>query len=151
MPWAEGGTKPLSHPGCPFISFLVIYLGIFIFVVFLGITICIFHLSVYYELLFYHFLKNTCTSILSLTYSLSFVILLLYILILHIFLFFLKILFIYSWQTHRERKRHRQRKKQTHLRDPDAGLDPWTPGSHPELKAELNHWAVHASLILHIL
>ena len=22
MPWAEGGAKPLSHPGCPTITFL---------------------------------------------------------------------------------------------------------------------------------
>ena len=36
----------------------------------------------------------------------------------------------------RERQRHRQRKKQTPRREPDAGLDPGTPGSCPELKAD---------------
>ena len=34
--------------------------------------------------------------------------------------------------THRERRRHRQREKQSPCREPDAGLDPRTPGSHPE-------------------
>ena len=49
-----------------------------------------------------------------------------------LFLFF-KILFIYSWETQRERQRHRQREKQAACREPDVGLDPRTPGSHPEL------------------
>ena len=36
----------------------------------------------------------------------------------------------------RERQRHRQReKKQAACREPDVGLDPGTPGSHPGLKA----------------
>ena len=39
----------------------------------------------------------------------------------------------------RERQRHRQREKQALCREPDAGLNPGTPGSCPELKAELNH------------
>ena len=30
----------------------------------------------------------------------------------------------------RERKRHRQREKQAPCREPDAGLDPETPGSY---------------------
>ena len=38
--------------------------------------------------------------------------------------------------TERERQRHRQREKQAPCREPDVGLDPGTPGSHPELKAE---------------
>ena len=38
--------------------------------------------------------------------------------------------------THRERQRHRQREKQAPCGDPDAGLDPRTPGSRPELKAD---------------
>ena len=54
---------------------------------------------------------------------------------LNLFLFFLKILFIYSWETQRERQRHRQREKQAPCREPDAGLDPATPGSHPGPKA----------------
>ena len=36
----------------------------------------------------------------------------------------------------RERQRHRQREKQDPCREPDAGLDPGTLGSHPELKAD---------------
>ena len=34
------------------------------------------------------------------------------------------------------RQRHRQREKQVLLREPDVGLDPGTPGSLPELKAD---------------
>ena len=49
---------------------------------------------------------------------------------------FFKILFIHQRHTERERERerqrHRQREKQAPHRDPDAGLDPETPGSHPE-------------------
>ena len=36
----------------------------------------------------------------------------------------------------RERQRHRQREKQAPCREPDAGLDPRTPGSHPEPKSD---------------
>ena len=59
---------------------------------------------------------------------------------------FLKILFIYSLETHRERERQRprQREKQAPCREPDAGLDPWSPGSHPRLQAALNLWATRA-------
>ena len=35
----------------------------------------------------------------------------------------------------RERQRHRQREKQAPCREPDVGLDPWTPGSGPGPKA----------------
>ena len=49
--------------------------------------------------------------------------------------FFFNILLIHE----RERQRPRQREKQVPCREPDAGLDPRTPGSHPEPKAELNH------------
>ena len=48
---------------------------------------------------------------------------------------FLKILFIYSRETHRERQRHRQREKRAPCREPDAGLDPGSPGSLPGPKA----------------
>ena len=44
--------------------------------------------------------------------------------------------------TERERERHRQREKQAPCRKPDEGLDPRTPGSHPESTADaqpLNH------------
>ena len=39
----------------------------------------------------------------------------------------------------RERQRHRQREKQAPCREPDVGLHPGSPGSHPGLKAVLNH------------
>ena len=38
--------------------------------------------------------------------------------------------------THRERQRHRQREKQAPCRETDVGLNPGTPGSHPEPKAD---------------
>ena len=38
--------------------------------------------------------------------------------------------------TERERRRHRQREKQAPHREPDVGLDPGTPGSHPGPKAD---------------
>ena len=49
--------------------------------------------------------------------------------------FFFKILFIHERHTQRDRQRHRQREKQAPRRDPDVGLDPRTPGSHPGPKA----------------
>ena len=42
----------------------------------------------------------------------------------------------------RERERgtdNRQRIKQAPCREPDGGLDPGSPGSHPGLKEALNH------------
>ena len=39
----------------------------------------------------------------------------------------------------RERQRQRQREKQAPRREPEVGLDPGSPGSHPGLKATLNH------------
>ena len=62
--------------------------------------------------------------------------------------FFLKILFIYSWDTQRERQRHRQREMQSPCGEADVGLDPKTPGSWPEPKADAQHWAIQASLKL---
>ena len=38
--------------------------------------------------------------------------------------------------TEKERQRHRQREKQTPRWVPDMGLDPKTPGSRPEPKAD---------------
>ena len=35
----------------------------------------------------------------------------------------------------RERQRHRRKEKQALCREPDVGLDPGTPGSHPGPKA----------------
>ena len=37
----------------------------------------------------------------------------------------------------RERQRPRQKEKQAPRREPNVGLDPRTPGSHPELKVSL--------------
>ena len=39
--------------------------------------------------------------------------------------------------TQKEMQRHRQREKQAPCREPDAGLDLRTRGSHPELKADV--------------
>ena len=39
-------------------------------------------------------------------------------------------------ETHRKRQRQRQKEKQAPGGDPDAGLDPRTSGSRPELKAD---------------
>ena len=48
-------------------------------------------------------------------------------------------LFMRDTETQRERQRHRQREKQAPCKEPDVGLDPRPPGSHPGLKAALNH------------
>ena len=49
---------------------------------------------------------------------------------------FLKILFIYSWERQRERRRPRQRAEtQAPPGEPDVGLDPGSPRSHPGPKA----------------
>ena len=45
------------------------------------------------------------------------------------------LLFIHDRHRERERQRHRQREKQDPCREPDAGLDPRTPGSRPRPKA----------------
>ena len=37
--------------------------------------------------------------------------------------------------THTQRQSHRQREKQAPCREPNAGVDPRTPGSHPGPKA----------------
>ena len=42
-------------------------------------------------------------------------------------------------------QRHRQREKQAPCREPDVGLDPGSPGSHPGLKAALNRCATRAA------
>ena len=48
--------------------------------------------------------------------------------------FFLKTLLMRD--KHTERQRHGQREKQALWREPDVGLDPTTPGSRPEPKAD---------------
>ena len=48
-----------------------------------------------------------------------------------------KILFyLFMRDTQKERQRHRQREKQALYGEPDTGLDPRTPGSQPEPKAD---------------
>ena len=64
------------------------------------------------------------------------------------FFFFLRF-YLYILERHREtereRQRHRQREKQAPCREPDVGLDPRSPGSHPGLQA-LNRCATGAAL-----
>ena len=50
---------------------------------------------------------------------------------------FLKIFYLFIIHE-RQRERERQREKQAPHREPNVGLDPGSPGSHPELKAVLN-------------
>ena len=45
---------------------------------------------------------------------------------------------LFIHETHRERQRYRRREKQALCREPDAGLNPGSPGSHPGPKAALN-------------
>ena len=57
--------------------------------------------------------------------------------------------------TEREREeRHRQREEQAPCREPDVGLNPRTPGSHPGPKAgtqPLSHPGIPSCLIFYIL
>ena len=48
----------------------------------------------------------------------------------------------------RERQRHRQKEKQAPFGEPDAGLNPRTPGSGPEPKADAQLLSHQASLCL---
>ena len=50
-------------------------------------------------------------------------------------IYIFKTVFIYH-ERHTERQRHRQRENQSPRRKPDEGLDPRTPGSCPEPKAD---------------
>ena len=50
--------------------------------------------------------------------------------------FFKDFIYLFIKERQRERQRHRQREKQAPCREPDVGLDPRTPGSQPELKAD---------------
>ena len=49
--------------------------------------------------------------------------------------FFLRF-YLFIHERHTERQRHRQREKQAPCREPDVGLNPRTPGSCPEPKAD---------------
>ena len=53
------------------------------------------------------------------------------------FIFIFKyFIYLFMRDTHTERQRHRQREKQAPCREPDAALDPGTPGSRPEPKVD---------------
>ena len=54
-------------------------------------------------------------------------------------------LFIHDRRRERERQGHRRREKQAPCGEPDAGLDPGTPGSYPRLEAALNRRATGAA------
>ena len=60
--------------------------------------------------------------------------------------------FIHERQRERDAQRHRQREreKQAPCREPDVGLDPGSPGSHPGLQAVLNPCATRAAHLLPI-
>ena len=58
----------------------------------------------------------------------------------------LKDLFMRDTHTHTQRHRHRQREKQASCREPDAGLDPRSPGSHPRPQVAPNCCATWAAL-----
>ena len=45
-------------------------------------------------------------------------------------------MYLFMRDTQRERQKHRQRERQAPCREPDVGLDPGTPGSLPERKAD---------------
>ena len=53
-----------------------------------------------------------------------------------LFIYLYKILFIYSWKTHKKKQRHRQKEKQAPCGEPEVRLDPRSPGSRPEPKAD---------------
>ena len=49
----------------------------------------------------------------------------------HIPFFLKKIFYLFILERERESQRHRQREKQAPRREPNVGLDPESPGSHP--------------------
>ena len=51
------------------------------------------------------------------------------------YIFFFKIV-LFIHERHTDRQKHRQREKQVPCGEPHAGLDPRTPGSCPEPKAD---------------
>ena len=60
--------------------------------------------------------------------------------------FFFLLRFYLFIHRHTHRQRHREREKQAPCREPDVGLDPGSPGSHPRLQAVLNRCATGAAL-----
>ena len=67
------------------------------------------------------------------------------------FFFFKDFIYLFMRNTERDRdrdrdrQRHRQRAKQAPRREPDVGLNPWSPGSGPGLKAVLNCCLLYTS------
>ena len=49
---------------------------------------------------------------------------------------FKKIFYLFIHERHTERQRHRQREKQAPSREPDAGLDPRTPGAKADAQPQ---------------
>ena len=72
--------------------------------------------------------------------------------IVHPSIFLKGFIYLFMRDTERERLRHRQREKQAPRREPNAGLDPGTPGSRPEPKADtqpLSHPDIpHLSILI---
>ena len=52
------------------------------------------------------------------------------------YLFFKDFIYLFMRDTEKEKQREREREKQAPCREPDAGLNPRTQGSQPELKAD---------------
>ena len=50
--------------------------------------------------------------------------------------FFFKGFYLLIHERHKEKQRHRQKEKQAPCREPNVGLDPGIPGSHPGPKAD---------------
>ena len=68
-----------------------------------------------------------------------------------VFLFFFFKRFLFIHERERVAETHRQREKQAPHKEPNAGLDPGNPGSHPEPKADaqpLSHPGVPSPLFL---
>ena len=61
------------------------------------------------------------------------------------FYFFKDFIYLFMRDIERGRQRHRQREKQAPCREPDVGLHPGSPGSHPGLQAALNRCATGAA------
>ena len=65
------------------------------------------------------------------------------------FLFFFFLIFIYLFmrdtERENERQRHRQREKRAPCGEPNVGLDPGFPASHPGLEVALNRYTTRAA------
>ena len=54
-------------------------------------------------------------------------------------IFFINFFYLLMRGRETAQQRHMQREKQAPCREPDVGLDPWSPGSCPGMKVVLNH------------